>query len=199
MFEQPYDTDVLHCVRFTDCSSQLDLRHWEFESTEFLSFNQLTAEEMIGFVALINQKIYSYRNKQVHATKLYLGYILIGLFVVVLFITMVAVFLSFWLSFVAVVFYFIGLFCLGKRTSKVQSEMDKAVFFNMAFVIHNLNKTELEKKYQMRCKLGHMGQWIEFHSLRRRSNSVTGQNNSKSENEELLEPEPSITKKKSEK
>ena len=154
---------------------------------------------MIGFVALINQKIYSYRNKQVHATKLYLGYILIGLFVVALFITMVAVFLSFWLSFVAVVFYFIGLFCLGKRTSKVQSEMDKAVFFNMAFVIHNLNKTELEKKYQMRCKLGHMGQWIEFHSLRRRSNSVTGQNNSKSENEELLEPEPSITKKKSEK
>ena len=112
---------------------------------------------MIGFVPLINQKIFSYRGKQVHATKLYLGYILIGLFVVALFITLVAVFLSFWLSFIAVVFYFIGLFCLGRRTSKVQSEMDKAVFFNMAFAIHNLNKTTLESQYRLRCKLGHMG------------------------------------------
>ena len=27
----------------------------------------------------------------------------------------------------------------------------------------------LESKHKMRCKLGHLGQWIEFHSLRHSS------------------------------
>ena len=47
--------------------------------------------------------------------------------------------------------------------------MEKAVFLNLAFTIHNLNKTLLESKFKMRCKMGHLGQWIEFHSLRRHS------------------------------
>ena len=66
--------------------------------------------------------------------------------------------------------------------------MEKAVFFNLAFSIYNLNKTVLESKFKMRCKLGHLGQWIEFHSLRRKRQSEEEQ--SKSEQIDLLQPPP---------
>ena len=46
----------------------------------------------------------------------------------------------------------------------------------MAFAIHNLNKTLLESKFKMRCKVGHLGQWIEFHSLRRNPNNAANTN-----------------------
>ena len=49
-FDAPEDTDLIHVVRFTDCSNQLDLRHWEFDQTDFLIFNKITADEMIDFV-----------------------------------------------------------------------------------------------------------------------------------------------------
>lgn len=49
-FDAPEDSDTVHVVRFTDCSSQLDLNAWEFDQTDFLVFNELTADDMIGFV-----------------------------------------------------------------------------------------------------------------------------------------------------
>ena len=64
-----------------------------------------------------------------------------------LFITMIAVYLTAWLSVFIVLAYFIGLFFIQKRTGKITSEMDKAVFFNLAFGIYNLNKSVLEKEF----------------------------------------------------
>ncbi len=61
-FDAPEDTKVCHVVRFTDCSSQLDLKHWEFEQTDFLVYNEVTADEMIGFIDKINATIVQYRN-----------------------------------------------------------------------------------------------------------------------------------------
>ena len=82
-------------------------------------------------------------------------------------ISLIAIYLTAWLSAFVVLVYFVGLFTLQRRTGRISQAMDKAVFFNLAFAIHNLNKTILEKDFKMRCKLGHLGQWIEFHSLRR--------------------------------
>ena len=84
-----------------------------------------------------------------------------------IFITVIAVYTTWWLSAFVVLAYFIGLFMLQRHTGKISSEMDKIIFLNLAFAIHNLNKTLLESKFKLRCKIGHMGQWIEFHSLRR--------------------------------
>ena len=166
-FDAPEDSNMIHIVRFTDCSSQLDLRHWEFAQTDFLVFNQITADEMIDFVTMINEKIHAPRLKLVNQTKLILGYVFLGIVFMAIFITVIAVYTTWWLSAFVVLAYFIGLFMLQKRTGRITSEMDKVIFLNLAFVIHNLNKTLLESKFKMRCKLGHMGQWIEFHSLRR--------------------------------
>ena len=82
-------------------------------------------------------------------------------------VTMIAVYMTAWLSFFVILAYFAGLFFLQRRTGRISQAMDKAVFFNLAFTIHNINKTFLEQDFKMRCKLGHLGQWIEFHSLRR--------------------------------
>ena len=86
-----------------------------------------------------------------------------------IFITIIAVYTTWWLSAFVVLVYFLGLVLLQRRTGRITSEMEKAVFLNLAFTIHNLNKTLLESKFKMRCKMGHLGQWIEFHSLRRHS------------------------------
>ena len=40
--------------------------------------------------------------------------------------------------------------------------------FNMALVLSNINVNILEPKYRIKAKLGHLGSWIEFHSLPRR-------------------------------
>ena len=107
-----------------------------------------------------------------------MAYVLLGILFMALFITLIAVYLSAWLSFIVVVAYFIGLFLLQRRTSKISILMEKYVFFNLAFTIYNLNKTVLEPKHKLRCKLGHLGQWIEFHSLRKRRQSEEEQSRS---------------------
>ena len=50
----PDDHERLQTVRFTDCTSQLDLKDYDLDGSEFLKFNQLPAEDMLGFVATIN-------------------------------------------------------------------------------------------------------------------------------------------------
>ena len=65
-FDAPEDSEMIHVVRFTDCSSQLDLRNWEFQHTDFLVFNQVTADEMIDFVGKINEVIHEPRLKLVN-------------------------------------------------------------------------------------------------------------------------------------
>ena len=194
-FDQPDDLDTVHCVRFTDCSSQLDLRHWEFDHTDFLVYNEVTADDMMGFVAQINQRIQPFRYKQVQQTRIILGYVLIGIILMAFFITLIAVFLSAWLSVFVVLIYFSGLFFIQRRTGRIQAEMDKAVFFNLAFVLYDLNKTILEPQFKLRCKLGHLGQWIEFHSLKRKSILQAQDDQSKSDKEDLLNPDTSTANK----
>ena len=115
-----------------------------------------------------------------------MAYVLLGIVFMAIFITLIAVYLSAWLSFIVVLAYFIGLFLLQRKSTRVSATMEKYVFFNLAFSIHNLNKTVLESKHKMRCKLGHLGQWIEFHSLRRKRQ--TEEDQSKSEQVDLLDP-----------
>ena len=44
--------------------------------------------------------------------------------------------------------------------------MEKVIMFNLAIILQNLNSSKLVKKYRLRAKVGHLAQWIEFHSLR---------------------------------
>ena len=172
-------------VRFTDCSSQLDLNAWEFEQTDFLVHNEITADEMIGFVEQINERIVEFRLQQVKQTKLILGYVMLGIVFMAALITMLAMWVTPWLSVLVVCAYFLGLYFLQKRTAKITTEMDKAVLFNLAFSLYNMNKSFLESKYKLRCKIGHLGRWIEFHSLRRRVQ--TEEEKLSSEKEDLLD------------
>ena len=123
---------------------------------------------MIGFVSQINERIHEFRLQQVKQTKLILGYVFLGLVFMAMLIILLALYVTPYLAFVVVLVYFGDLLCLQRRTGRISAEMDKAVLFNLAFALYNMNKTCLEKKYRLRCKVGHLGQWIEFHSLRRR-------------------------------
>ena len=96
---------------------------------------------------------------------------MIGIIFMAILITILAMMVTPWLSILVVCLYFLGLYLLQRRTAKITTEMDKAVLFNLAFSLYNMNKTCLEKDFKLRCKLGHLGQWIEFHSLRRKTAS----------------------------
>ena len=39
---------------------------------------------------------------------------------------------------------------------------------NLAIILHNLNHSLLVPQFKLRAKIGHMAQWIEFHSLRQK-------------------------------
>ena len=95
-----------------------------------------------------------------------MGYIIGGIFFLALFATMLALWLTAWLSLVVVIAYFIGLFFIQRKTSKVTAEMEKVIMINLAIILHNLNHSQLVPQFKLRAKIGHMAQWIEFHSLR---------------------------------
>ena len=67
---------------------------------------------MIGFVSLINERIYTHRMNLVRQTKTIMAYVLLGIIFMAVFITIIAVYLSAWLSCFVVLAYFIGLFLL---------------------------------------------------------------------------------------
>jgi len=86
-----------------------------------------------------------------------MAYVLLGILFMAVLITVIAVYLSAWLSCFVVLVYFVGLFLIQRRAAKITALMEKFVFFNLAFAIYNLNKTTLEQKFKIRCKLGHLG------------------------------------------
>lgn len=97
-----------------------------------------------------------------------LGYVFLGIVFMAILIIILALYVTPYLAFLVVLAYFGGLYLLQRRTGRISAEMDKAVLFNLAFTLYNMNKSCLEQKYRLRCKVGHLGQWIEFHSLKRR-------------------------------
>jgi len=67
---------------------------------------------MIGFVSIINQRIADHRLIQVKQTKLILGYVLIGILLMAILTTLIAVYLTPWLSVLVIFSYFTGLILL---------------------------------------------------------------------------------------
>ena len=60
-FEIPDDDERLQTARFTDCTSYLELSQCDLIDSEFLTFNELQADELSGFITQVNQKIGPYR------------------------------------------------------------------------------------------------------------------------------------------
>jgi len=59
-------------------------------------------------------------------------------------IIFLALYITPWLAFLVIMIYFGGLYLLQKRTGRISAEMDKAVLFNLAFSLYNMNKSCLE-------------------------------------------------------
>ena len=67
---------------------------------------------MIDFVSMINVSIHEPRLKLVNQTKILLGYVFLGIVFMAIFITIIAVYTTWWLSAFVVLIYFLGLFLL---------------------------------------------------------------------------------------
>lgn len=97
-----------------------------------------------------------------------LGYIVLGMLFLTIMAVLLGIFVSYWISLVLVVLYFIGLIIVQRVTANIQQRMEKSFLFNMALILGNINFNILEPKYKIKAKLGHLGTWVEFHSLPRR-------------------------------
>ena len=113
-FDIPDDTDRIQAVKFTDCSAQLDLTTYDLEDSEFLKFNQLPPEDIIGFVSTINKKIEPHRRKLVKQIRIIMAYIAGGLFFLTLIAALLALWSSPWISLIVIIVYFIGLFFIQR-------------------------------------------------------------------------------------
>ena len=143
-------------VRFTDCTSQLDLNDYDLEESEFLKFNELPAEDMMAFVSNINKKVEPHRRKLVMQIRIIMAYIIGGIFFLAIFATAIALMTNAWFSLIVVIAYFIGLFFIQRKTSKVTAEMEKVILFNLAIILHNLNHSLLMPQFKLKAKIGHM-------------------------------------------
>ena len=95
-----------------------------------------------------------------------MGYLLIGIFIVTAASVPLSIYVSYLFAVFMVILYFIGLYFMRKRTSRITAIAEKEIIFNLALILHNLNEDTMVPKYKLRCKMGHLGQWVEFHSLR---------------------------------
>ena len=172
-------------MAFTDCQTALKVRSWEFDETNFLVANEITAEDMMGFISQINVGIGAQRQAQVKQTKIILGYTLGGIVFMAAFATAIGLLVAPWFSIFFIVIYFGGLYFIQKRSTRISAELEKEMFFNLAVCLQNLNREVLEKNFKLKAKIGHMAQWIEFHSLRRPS-STGDEEEPRSEKDDLL-------------
>ena len=93
-----------------------------------------------------------------------MGYIVLGMLLLRIFAVLLGVLVSYWISLGLIILYFIGLIVIQRITARNQLFLEKVVLFNTALVLQNLNTNILEPKFRQKAKLGHLGQWIEFHA-----------------------------------
>jgi len=93
-----------------------------------------------------------------------MGYIVLGMLLLSIFAVLLGVLVSYWISLGLIILYFIGLIVIQRITARNQLFLEKVVLFNTALVLQNLNTNILEPKFRQKAKLGHLGQWIEFHA-----------------------------------
>lgn len=89
--------------------------------------------------------------------KLLMGYIILGILALGTTAVLLGVIFSYWISLVLVILYFVGLVIIQRVTNKNQAKLEKAVLFNTALVISNMNLNALEPKFKLKAKLGHHG------------------------------------------
>jgi hypothetical protein len=130
----------------------------------------IAEDDFNGIMTLINSKVNPYRKRLVLQIKIIMSYIVGGVLLLSVFATLLGIAISYWISLVLVIFYFIGLFVIQKVTSKRTQQMEKTVIFNLALILTNINKNILEPKFRIRARIGHLAQWIEFHALPRKVN-----------------------------
>ena len=131
-----------------------------------MKFNDLPVEDMMAFVSSINKRVEPHRRKLVMQIRIIMAYIIGGIFFLAIFATVLTLLVNAWFSLIVVIAYFVGLFFIQKKTSRVTAEMEKVILFNLAIILHNLNHSLLMPQFKLKAKIGHMAQWIEFHSLK---------------------------------
>ena len=80
------------------------------DDSEFLKFNQLPVEDILGFVSTINMKIAPHRKRLVMQIRIMIGYIFGGLFGLAIIATILGLLFNGWVSLIVVIIYFVGLF-----------------------------------------------------------------------------------------
>ena len=122
----------------------------------------------MAIVSKINTQVLPIRTELVKQSKWLMGYIIVGLVLVSIMATVLGIYVSYIVSIIFIALYFVGLFIMIKCTNRKIKELEKHLVFNLAISCTIINK-DLAGDYRIKVRVGHLGQWLEFHSLKRDS------------------------------
>lgn len=109
--------------------------------------NKLNDEVMLlpedlrsNLIKTLNARLFEFRKGPVMLQKLVLYYVVIGALALCLVGALFAIFVSFWISVVIALLYFVGLFAVIRISNKRGKLLEKKLIFNMGLILMNLNK-----------------------------------------------------------
>ena len=74
--------------------------------------------------------------------------------------------LTYWVSILLGLVYFIGLAFVIRSTSKNSKAIEKELHINLAISLINFSREVLKPEHNIEARIGHMAQWVEFHSIK---------------------------------
>ena len=84
-------------------------------------------------------------------------YLILGVFVVTISSVLLSIYINYGFTFFMVAIYFLGLYLIRRKTTKISALAEREFFFNLALIVTNFNQETLVPKYKLKCTLGHLG------------------------------------------
>jgi len=96
-------------------------------------------------------------------------YLLLGLLIVVIVAIVLGIFIHFALAGVIILGYIVGLILMIRKVFHENELLRKQIHFNVCLIVRNENE-RLFLKHNIKCKVGFMTEWLEFHGTQQHHN-----------------------------
>jgi hypothetical protein len=74
--------------------------------------------------------------------------------------------ITYWVSIIEVLCYFIGLAFVISFTSKRTKGIEKDLHINLSIMLLNYSREFLKPTFNIEARIGYCSQWVEFHSIK---------------------------------
>jgi hypothetical protein len=154
-------------VHYDDCQRKLDGgSDYDLAENEFLKANNLNPIDFNLILKTINTRVSHLRAKLIWQQKILMCYILLGGFILSITCCLFGILVTYWVSIVEALLYFIGLAFVISYTTKQSKGIEKDLHINLSVMLLNYTREFLKPTFNIEARIGHCSQWVEFHSIK---------------------------------